>query len=150
MPGEWSLVQWFVDNLGHWLVNAVVAALAGFGLTLSPGAGAAGVPEAFADRASLPDCGRATLLIGQTEVAGAAVDCFDAALAAGETAELLVRVHGVDNEPVLMYHRALPGGAGEVFVDNRPDQYRSVDWQHVRCPRAQLYPDLEGCEFREL
>ncbi|MDT0278323.1 hypothetical protein [Blastococcus goldschmidtiae] len=146
--GDRALAQWFVDHLGHWLLTAVVAALTGFGLSLSPAA--AGVPDVFADRPALPDCGSAALLIGQAEVAGAAVDCFDAALAAGGTAELLVHVHGVDNDPVLMYHRALPGGAGEVFMDHRPDQYRSVDWQHVLCPRAQVYPDLEGCDIREL
>ncbi|MGY1752243.1 hypothetical protein [Blastococcus sp. SYSU D01042] len=140
--------------LRAWLPAALAFLLSGFGWAAGPWPVPAPAPvvppDLFAERPELPDCGRARLVVLQDRVTGAAADCFAAAVAAGRTAELVVLVHGVDSLPVPMYHRALPDGTGEVFVDNRPDSYRSVDWQHLVCPRAQVFPDVDDCEFRDL
>ena len=107
-------------------------------------------PTCFADRPALPDCGRASQYVGQVDAVGPAVDCFDAALAVGGTAELLVVGYGIDSDPVFLYHRALPGGGMETFLDHRRDNYRSADWQQSLCPEARSLRDTGQCDDREL
>lgn len=142
VPGDWLLRQW--------LVGLVAFVLSGFGLGYAPEPFPAGFPDAFADRPALPDCGRTPQYVGQDQPQGAAVDCFEAALAAGAGAELLVEGYGVDSGPVFLYHRALPGGGMEVFLDHRRDHYRSSDWQQFVCPEARSLRDTGECEDRDL
>lgn len=142
VPDEWLLRQW--------LVGLVALLLSGFGLGSASVPFPVGVPDMFADRPVLPDCGRASQYVGQEAAQGAAVDCFDAALAAGGTAELLVVAYGNDSDPVFLYHRALPGGGMETFLDHRRDQYRSSDWQQFVCPGARSLRETGKCEDREL
>jgi hypothetical protein len=136
--------------LRQWLVGLVALLLSGFGLGNAPHPLPVGVPDVFADRPVLPDCGRAPQFVGQDEPQGAAVDCFEAALAAGAGAELLVEGYGNDSGPVFFYHRALPGGGMETFLDHRRDHYRSSDWQQSLCPEARSLRDTGQCEDREL
>ncbi|MGY2126878.1 hypothetical protein [Blastococcus sp. SYSU DS0617] len=142
MPDEWLLRQW--------LVGLVALLLSGFGPGDAPQPIPVGLPDVFADRPVLPDCGRVDQYIGQDEPQGAAVDCFEAALAAGGTAELVVVGYGADAGPVFLYHRALPGGGMETFLDHRRDNYRSADWQQFVCPEARSLRDLGECTDREL
>lgn len=150
VPGNRELMNWLVDHLGRRLLAFALFALSSLGLRLDAEPDPAGVPDVFADRPALPDCGRATQLVGQVDPQGEGVDCFDAALAAGGAAELVVESHGVDGGPVFLYHRALPGGGLETFLDHRQDQYRSADWQQFVCPEARSLRDTGECEDREL
>jgi hypothetical protein len=142
VPDEWLLRQW--------LVGLVALLLSGFGLGDAPAPLPVGVPDVFADRPVLPDCGRADQYVGQADAVGPAVDCFDAALSAGGTAELLVVGYGIDSDPVFLYHRALPGGGMETFLDHRRDHYRSSDWQRFVCPEARSLADTGRCEDGEI
>ena len=137
---EWLLRQW--------LAGLVAVLLSGFGFAPQPLP--VGVPDVFADRPVLPDCGRAPQYVGQVDAVGPAVDCFDAALSAGGTAELLVVGYGIDSDPVFRYHRALPGGGMETSLDHRRDAYRSSDWQRFLCPEARSLRDTGPCEDRQL
>ena len=142
MPDKWLLHQW--------LVGLVALLLSGFGLDDAPAPFPVGVPDVFADRPVLPDCGRASQYVGQVDAVGPAVDCFDAALSAGGTAEVLVVGYGIDSDPVFFYHRALPGGGMETFLDHRRDNYRSSEWQRFVCPEARSLRDTGQCEDEEL
>jgi hypothetical protein len=142
VPDEWLLRQW--------LVGLVALLLSGFGFGHAPQPLSVGVPDVFADRPALPDCGRTTQHVGQVEPQGAEVDCLDTALATGGTAELLVVGYGIDAGPVFFYHRALPGGGLETFLDHRRDHYRSSDWQRFVCPEARSLRDTGECTDGEL
>ena len=142
VPDEWLLRQW--------LVGLVAVLLSCFGVEDAPEPPLVGLPDVFAERSALPDCGRADQYVGQVDAVGPAVDCFDAALSAGGTAELLVVGYGNDSDPVFFYHRALPGGGMETFLDHRRDHYRSSDWQRFVCPEARSLRDTGECEDREL
>ena len=137
--------------LWQWLVGLMASVFAGLGVGFAPDVAPIRLPDAFADRPALPDCGRVTQYIGQVDAVGPAVDCFDAALAAGGAAELLVEVNGIDSGPVFFYHRALPGAGGlETFLDHRRDHYRSADWQRWLCPEARSLRDTGECEDGQL
>ncbi len=140
MPSAW---------LWQWLVGLMAFVFAGLGVGYAQAPAPIRLPGSFADRPALPDCGRATQYVGQVEPVGPAVDCFDAALAVGRSAELLVVGYGIDSGPVFFYHRALPGGM-ETFLDHRRDHYRSSDWQHFVCPEARSLRDTGECEDRAL
>jgi hypothetical protein len=133
-------------------VVAVRAAMALGTLVVALLSGAAddGVPDRFADRPVLPDCGRAVSNIMQAEPVGAAVDCFDAALAAGRAAELVVDVTTVEGDPVTLYYRALPDGGMEMFDDSREDGFGSGGWSYNRCPEARSFGAWGPCESRRL
>ena len=141
MPSEW---------LWQWLVGLMAFVFAGLGVGYAPEPAPIRLPDAFADRPALPNCGHATQYVGQVDAEGPAVDCFDAALSAGGTAELLVVGYGIDSGPVFFYHRALPGGGMETFLDHRRDHYRSSDWQRFVCPEARSLRDTGQCEDGEL
>jgi hypothetical protein len=53
------------------------------------------------------------------DVGREANECFDAALADGTGAEVVVQSASVEGEPIFDHHRALPEGGVEVFVDYR-------------------------------
>ncbi|MDT0278322.1 hypothetical protein [Blastococcus goldschmidtiae] len=143
-----------------WLSVAVLGALAlvgvGLWLVLTPSASDSGVPDEFTDRRSLLDCGRTPL--GPGDTAGRAVtdvgkevnECFDAALAEGTGAELVVEGASPEGEPVFEYHRALPEGGVEVFIDSRGGGFGPPRWSYFRCPDAQTFVVARGeCEYRE-
>ena len=141
-----------------WLGGVVLAAvaLAAIGLWLVLRPADAGVPDQFADRPTLADCGGTTAgpadAIGKVvaDVGPAMTGCFDAALATGAGAELTIRQLSVEGTPAIEYHRALPDGGIEVFIDSRGDSYASQDWLHVRCPEARSFQERGDCEYREL
>ena len=141
-----------------WRRGAVLLALAmaGIGLWLVLWPTDSGVPDEFADRPSLADCGGTTAgpadAIGKVvaDVGRSMTECFDGALAAGTGAELTIRQLSVEGTPAIEYHRALPDGGVEVFIDSRGDSYASQDWVYFRCPEARNFQERGECEFREL
>ena len=141
MPSEW---------LWQWLVGLMAFVFAGLGVGYAQAPAPIRLPDAFADRPVLPDCGRIPQYVGQDQPQGPPVDCFEAALAAGAGAELLVEGYGIDSGPVFLYHRALPGGGMETFLDHRRDHYRSSDWQRFLCPEARSLRDTGECQDGEL
>lgn len=141
VPDEW---------LWRWLVGLMAFVFSGLGIGFAREPAPIRLPDVFAERPALPDCGRTPQYVGQDGPEGAAVDCFEAALAAGAGAELLVVGYGIDSDPVFRYHRALPGGGMETFLDHRRDHYRSSDWQQFVCPEARSLRDAGPCEDREL
>jgi hypothetical protein len=142
-----------------WLVVLVAGALAlvGAGLWLVLASTDSDGRDRFTDRSVLADCGRSVVGPGETD-ARAVLDlgkeetaCFDAALAEGTGAELVVEKASVEGEPVLEYHRALPEGGIEVFVDYEGGGFGEPSLSWFRCPDPRTYvvaPD--ECEFREL
>lgn len=134
-----------------------VLALVGVGLWLVLAPSGSGVPDEFTDRRSLPDCGRTTVGVGEligravTDVARERNECFDAALAEGTGAELVVETSSVEGEPVFEYLRALPGGGVEVFIDSRGGGFGPPSWSWFRCPDARTFVVARAeCEYREL
>ena len=113
--------------------------------------------DRFTDRAPLADCGRSVVGPGETD-ARAVLDlgkeetaCFDAALAEGTGAELVVEKASPEGEPVLEYHRALPAGGVEVFVDYRGGGFGEPSLEWFRCPDPQTFVVArQGCEYRKL
>jgi hypothetical protein len=143
-----------------WVVVLGALALVGVGicLVLAPSnSNSSGAPHEFTDRRSLPDCGRTHLGPGDT-VARAVTDvgkevneCFDAALTEGTGAELVVEAASPEGEPVFEYHRALPEGGVEVFIDSRGGGFGPPGWSYFRCPDAQTFVVAPNeCEYREL
>ncbi len=134
-----------------WVVALAAVAMAGVVLWLVSAPAVAGVPDEFTDRPPLPDCGRAEVFELAGGVRGEAVDCFDAALAAGEGAELVAVYSTAEGDPITAYYRSLPDGGGvEIFSDNRQDEFRGVDWHHARCPHARSFLELGDCGYRDL
>jgi hypothetical protein len=122
-------------------VAAVVVLVAGlawflFWLITAP-------PSSFRNRAELPSCGR--IAAGPGPVTGDPVACFDAALRAGEGAELVVETRTTEGDPIVTYYRALPSGGVEVFIDATEDAYGSGDWTHQACSDARELGNLGGC-----
>jgi hypothetical protein len=139
-----------------WVVVLGVLALVGVGVWLvaSPGGGSA---DPFTDRRSLPDCGRTPVGPGDTvgraatDVGKEANECFDAAVAAGTGAELVVEAASPEGEPVFEYHRALPEGGVEVYIDSLGGGFGPPSLTYFRCPDAQTFVVArETCEYREL
>ena len=136
---------------GLWVVVLGALALVAVALWLVAAPAVAGVPEEFTDRQSLPDCGRADVTAVHVEARGEAVDCFDAALAEGTGAELVLVRSTAEGDPITAYYRALPEGRGvEIFSDNRQDAFRGVDWHHAHCPEARSFRVLGDCGYRDL
>lgn len=141
-------------------VGALALLAAGIGLFLAlsgPGGADSGAPEAFTDRTSLPDCGRTPVPPGDTvgrsvtDAGKVANECFDAAVAEGTGAELVLESTSVEGEPVFAYHRALPEGGVEVFVDSRGGGFGPRSWKWFRCPDARTFVVArDQCEYREL
>ncbi len=141
----------------RWVVVGALA-LVGVGLWLVLAVwNPSGVPDEFTDRRSLPDCGRTAVGVGEligravTDVGREKNECFDAALAEGTGAELVVETSSVEGEPVFEYLRALPGGGVEVFIDSRGGGFGPASWSYFRCSDAQTFVVARSeCEFREL
>ncbi|MGY2126877.1 hypothetical protein [Blastococcus sp. SYSU DS0617] len=137
-----------------WVVVLAVLALVGVGLWLVL---APSDRDRFTDRPPLADCGRTVVGPGQADVRAAVdvgkeeLECFDAALADGSGAELVVESASVEGEPMVEYHRALPEGGVEVFVDYRGGGfgYPSLTWFRCPDPRTFVVAPSE-CEYREL
>jgi hypothetical protein len=134
------------------VLGALTVVVVGVGVWLVSASEAAGVPDEFTNRSSLPDCGRADVTAGPPDAGGKeAIDCFDAALADGDGAELVVVHSTAEGDPVTEYYRALPDGGGvEIFSDNRQDAFRGVDWHHASCPEARSYLERGDCGYRDL
>jgi hypothetical protein len=142
-----------------WLLVLVAGALAlvGAGVWLLLASTGSDGRDRFTDRSTLADCGRSVVGPGETD-ARAVLDlgreetaCFDAALAGGTGAELVVEKASVEGEPVLEYHRALPEGGVEVFVDYRGGGFGEPSLSWFRCPDPRTYVVApQECEYREL
>lgn len=103
-----------------------------------------GVPEAFAERASLPPCGE--VQVDHELPEGPEVDCFDEALQAGRPAELVVRSSTVEGDEVITYYRAVPEQEGlEYWLDATQDAFGSGEWALVRCRYATGVNDHGDC-----
>ena len=146
------------DKIAQWWVLAVaVLALVGAGVWLVLALSDFGGRDRFTDRPELADCGRTPVGPGDT-VGRSVVDdgreaneCFDAALAAGTGAEVVVEAASVEGEPVFEYHRALPGGGVEVFVDSEGGGFGPPSLSWFRCPDPRTFVVAPGeCEYREL
>ena len=142
-----------------WALVVGVLALAGVVVWLvrTPSDPDSGAPDRFTDRPSLADCGRTpvppgdTVGRGLTDLGREANECFDAALAAGTGAELVVESASAEGEPVFEYHRALPEGGVEIFIDSRGGGFGPRDWSLFRCPDARTFlVALDQCEYRDL
>jgi hypothetical protein len=141
----------------RWVLVVGVLALVGSGIWLVLALADSAGRDQFADRPSLQDCGRTPVSPGDTvgrsvvDVGREANECFDAALAAGTGAELVVEASSVEGEPVFEYHRALPEGGIEVFVDYKGGGFGEPSLSWFRCPDPQTYVvALDRCEYREL
>ena len=141
------------------LVGALVVASVGAGVwrALAPSVPGSGAPDQFTDRPSLLDCGRTpvppgdTVGRGMTDLGREANECFDTAVAEGTGAEVVVESASPEGEPVFAYHRALPEGGVEVFVDSRGGGFGPRDWSLFRCPDARTFlVSLDQCEYRDL
>jgi hypothetical protein len=85
------------------------------------------------------------------DVGREANECFDAALADGTGAEVVVQSASVEGEPIFDHHRALPEGGVEVFVDYRGGGFGGASLSWFRCPDpATFLVALDRCEYREL
>src|SRR5688500_11534867 len=102
----WSVVARFAARPLTRLLAVGLAVTA----SVLAGCGDAGPPDAFEERTPLPDCGRVE--VEHDVPAGPAVDCFHGALSEGRDAELLVRAHTVEGDPVDTYYRTMPDRRG--------------------------------------
>jgi hypothetical protein len=141
----------------RWVLVVGVLALVAAGVWFVQARVDLGTSDRFADRPALADCGRTPVRPGDTvgrsvvDVGREANECFDAALADGTGAEVVVESASVEGEPVFEYHRALPEGGVEVFVDSKGGGFGppSVSW--FRCPDPQTFVVAPGeCDYREL
>ena len=113
--------------------------------------------DRFTDRPVLLACGRTPVAPGDTagraviELGKEANECFDAAVAEGTGAEVVVESASAEGEPVFEYHRALPEGGVEVFVDSKGGGFGPPSLTWFRCPDARTFVVArQDCEFREL
>ncbi len=141
----------------RWLLVAGALALVGAGVWLVLALAGSGARDQFGDRTSLQDCGRTPVRPGDTvgrsvvDVGREANECFDAALADGTGAEVVVESASVEGEPIVEYHRALPEGGVEVFVDSKGGGFGEPSLSWFRCPDPQTFVvALDQCEYREL
>ena len=139
------------------LVVVGALALVGAGVWLVLASSDSDGPDRFTDRSPLADCGRSVVGPGETD-ARAVLDlgkeetaCFDAALAERTGAELVVEKASPEGEPILEYHRALPEGGVEVFVEYRGGGFGDPSLSWFRCPDPRTFVVAPNeCEYREL